>query len=223
MLIDRGHESVLEHEKITMRFIIDRGVSHELCRHRLNAISQESTRYVNYKNRGVEFIDIKPFMTEDQYPVWLKAMEDAEHRYLELISHGATPQFARSVLPNSLKTELVFTANLRQWRHVLKLRTSEAAQPQMREVMNQALSMLKAKMPVVFDDIGPETLITQEKPNESEAKETVTPEQPVLNIGAERDRKDHVKESGHKGPVATRVQPVHRRLRRRGGKQRRKD
>ena len=131
-IIKSGHESVIEHEKVTARIICDRGVTHEIVRHRIASYSQESTRYCNYGNDkfGNELTFIKPcFWNEDdpKYMTWKYAMKNAEQAYMDLIHLGATPQEARSVLPNSLKTEIVVTMNLREWRHFFKLRTSPAA------------------------------------------------------------------------------------------------
>jgi len=153
MIIEKGHDSVLEHGVVSLRFICDRGVSHEIVRHRMGSYSQESTRYVNYKN-GLEII--KPcFWNSDfcGYDFWLDAMTFSELQYKNLIKSGATPQEARSVLPNSLKTELVMTANFREWRHVLKLRLSKQAHPQIREIMYLALKILYKNSPTVFGDI----------------------------------------------------------------------
>lgn len=153
MLIERGHESVLEHESLTVRFVCDRGVSHEIVRHRLASYSQESQRYVRY-NGDIEFIN--PHMPNAKaYEAWQELCERAEETYKELLSYGVQPQQARSVLPNSVKTELVMTANLREWRHFLKLRTATAAHPQMRELTVPLLKELQARIPVVFDDIQP--------------------------------------------------------------------
>lgn len=161
-LIRSGHESVIEHEKITVRVICDRGVSHEIVRHRIASYSQESTRYCNYSKDkfGNEIAVIEPhFWKGDnksyrkKYTVWEKAMERAEKTYLELIDLGASPQEARNVLPNSLKTELVMTMNLREWRHFFRLRTAETAHPQMREITRPMLDEFKKRIPVVFDDI----------------------------------------------------------------------
>ena len=157
MLLARGHESVIEHTSMSVRFIIDRGVSHELVRHRLAAFSQESTRYCNYGKSGeVTFIAPCFGWAEGStlYRDWIFAMRQAEHIYLRMIGAGAKPEEARSVLPNSLKTEIVMTANLREWRHVFKLRTSSKAHPQMREVMVPLLAELKSLVPVLFDDIA---------------------------------------------------------------------
>lgn len=157
-LIERGHESVLEHESLTVRFVCDRGVSHEIVRHRIASFSQESTRYCNYSgNRfGNQITFIKPCFLEEGtggYKLWKQAMFVAEKEYFELLRWGCTPQEARSVLPNSTKTEIVMTANLREWRHFLKLRTAKAAHPQMRELTVPLLKELQERIPVVFDDI----------------------------------------------------------------------
>ena len=157
-LIKRGHESVLEHASITVRFICDRGVSHEIVRHRIASYSQESTRYCNYSSDKPEdgLVFIKPYFFENddfQWEAWYAAMSQAEHQYNYLIQAGATPQEARSVLPNSIKTELICTMNLREWRHFFKLRTAKAAHPCMRELVMPLLAELKEKVPVVFADI----------------------------------------------------------------------
>jgi thymidylate synthase (FAD) len=154
-IIKRGHESVLEHVSFTVRFIVDRGVSHEIVRHRIASFSQESTRYCNYGNQN-EITVIEPLFwneEDEQFDQWKRCCEVAEYNYISLLSNGATSQEARSVLPNSLKTDIIMTANLREWRHFLKLRTSNAAHPQMREVAVPLLLELQYRIPVVFDDI----------------------------------------------------------------------
>jgi thymidylate synthase (FAD) len=160
-LITMGHESVIEHFSITVRFVCDRGVSHELVRHRLASFSQESTRYCNYGKADEITVIQPPFFDfgTPAYTRWCDAMYATEHCYLSLIRIGRTPQEARSVLPNSLKTEIVVTANLREWRTILKQRTSPAAHPQMRQLMEPLLRELKERIPIVFDDIlnGKET------------------------------------------------------------------
>jgi thymidylate synthase (FAD) len=157
-IIRRGHEAVLEHFSITVRFICDRGVSHEIVRHRLASYCQESTRYCNYGNEqfNSEITVIEPLYLEqytDAYSAWQEACEIAEIAYFKLLDWGCTPQEARAVLPNSLKTEVVMTANLREWRHFFKLRCASAAHPQMREIATPLLRTLQKKLPVVFDDI----------------------------------------------------------------------
>lgn len=157
-IIRRGHESVLEHCSFTVRIICDRGVSHELVRHRLASYSQESTRYCAY-NRGKfggEIAVIQPSFWEVgsiEYELWEKGCERSEESYFALIDAGASAQQARAVLPNSLKTEITMTANLREWRHFFKLRCSKAAHPDMRIIAMQALEEAHKYIPVVFDDI----------------------------------------------------------------------
>ena len=157
-VIRSGHLSVIEHYNITFKLICDRGCSHEVVRHRISSYSQESTRYANYSKDKFDnqITVIKPFFFEndsEKLSVWIKAMDYAEQAYMKLIKLGATPEQARSVLPNSLKTELVVTMNLRELRHFLKLRTSKASHPQIREIAIPLLEKLKEKLPEVFDDI----------------------------------------------------------------------
>ena len=157
-LLARGHESVIEHEKVSVRLICDRGVTHELVRHRIASYSQESTRYCNYSKEKFqgELTFIRPFFWEsdpEKFGVWKRAMESAERAYLALMDLGATAQEARSVLPNSLKTELVVTMDLREWRHFFRLRTSAAAHPQMRELTLPLLAAFREAVPVVFDGL----------------------------------------------------------------------
>lgn len=157
-IVKSGHESVIEHEKITVRIICDRGVTHEIVRHRIASYSQESTRYCNYSadKFGNELTFIRPFYWNDDQEkmgVWMKAMARIEQVYMQLIQMGATPQEARAILPNSLKTEIVVTMNIREWRHFFKVRCSPAAHPQMREVAIPILKKFQEIIPVVFDDI----------------------------------------------------------------------
>lgn len=170
MLIKNGHEAMIEHSSLSVKFTVDRGVSHELVRHRIASFAQESTRYCNYsrdKFGGVcNFIDIEPGMKLDNkmknmpddaisavMSEWINAMEDAEYHYMKMLNLGATPQIARSVLPNSTKTEITITANYREWRNFFKLRVPNTAHPQMREITIPLLKELKALLPVIFDDI----------------------------------------------------------------------
>lgn len=160
-IIERGHESVLEHVSLSVRFIVDRGVSHELVRHRVASFSQESTRYCNYSKDGFgrEITVIEPTALNliwSAYVAWLGGCKCGENAYFIMLDSGATPQEARAVLPNSLKTDVVMTANAREWRHILRLRTDKAAHPSMREVMVPLLAELKERVPVIFDDIGGE-------------------------------------------------------------------
>lgn len=158
-IIKRGHEAVLEHFNITVKFICDRGVSHEIVRHRLASYCQESTRYCNYSKDGFggEITVIQPCYLATcgaGYQMWKEACEAAETAYFNMLNFGCSPQEARAVLPNSLKTEVVMTANLREWRHFFNLRTAPAAHPQMREVAKMLLWQMREMVPVVFDDCG---------------------------------------------------------------------
>ncbi len=168
-IMKSGHESVIEHSAMTVRIICDRGVSHEIVRHRLCAFSQESTRYVNYKG-GCTFVippwtDIEPgevhskivlgtrSHTMNSQKRWLSAMAEVEEDYILLLEDGWSPQQARSVLPNSTKTEIVITANFREWRHIFRLRCAKAAHPQMREIMIPLRDKCRDFVPVIFDDL----------------------------------------------------------------------
>ena len=173
MLIDRGHEAMIEHSSLSVRFTVDRGVSHELVRHRIASFAQESTRYVNYSldkfGNEINVINIRDGIDLDNkmknmdssiidaiLREWFSAMKDAEKHYMKMIELGATPQIARSVLPNSTKTEITITANYREWKAFFKLRVSATAHPQMREVTIPLLKELKNRLPIIFDDIKEE-------------------------------------------------------------------
>ena len=164
MLISNGHEAMIEHSSLSVKFVVDRGVSHELVRHRIASFAQESTRYCNYSKDkfGNEITVILPCFFDTGmgilsnslvYQEWKSACECAEERYFNLLKMGATPQEARTVLPNSLKTEITVTANYREWRNFFKLRTAEASHPQMREITIPLLKELKTLIPIIFDDI----------------------------------------------------------------------
>ena len=174
-LVTRGHHAMIEHAWASYRVVCDRGVTHEIVRHRLFSYGQESTRYCNYKG-GVEFI-VPCWLAHDLYPlvdkelngldlsnetfgvsleeqVWLAFMKNAEMVYVDLVTGGWTPQEARSVLPNALKTEIVITGNFREWLHFFKLRTSPAAHPQMQEIAKMLWEDMKSRVPIVFDDLS---------------------------------------------------------------------
>lgn len=170
MLIDNCHEAMIEHSSLSVKFIVDRGVSHELVRHRIASFAQESTRYCNYSKdkfgNEINVIDITDCIALDTkmrkmtvgeiseiISEWCRAIEDAEKHYMRMIELGATPQIARSVLPTSTKTEITITANYREWRNFFKLRTPQSAHPQMREIAILLLKELKTLIPVIFDDI----------------------------------------------------------------------
>ena len=164
-LLTRQHESVIEHENVTVRFVCDRGVTHEIVRHRIASYSQESTRYCNYSgdkfDNQITVIDLASGFQYDlskendkaKYEVWTKAMENAEQSYFRMLELGATPQEARSVLPNSLKTEIVVTMNLRSWRNFFRLRVDSHAHPQMREVATMLYEEFKKRLPVFVADL----------------------------------------------------------------------
>lgn len=164
-LIVRGHESVIEHQSITVIVTCDRGVTHEIVRHRIASYSQESTRYCNYADGkfGNQISVIDPcsgfewdLNTEEgmnKWKIWNKAMDAAEWSYRQMLKYGATPQEARTVLPNSLKADLVMTMDLREWRHFIRLRDSKAAHPQMREVAHMIAKEFAERYPVFFEDL----------------------------------------------------------------------
>lgn len=162
-LIDRGHEAIIEHLYVSVKFICDRGVSHEIVRHRIASFAQESTRYCNYTSDKFDnhITVIKPIFYDDtesvQYKTWVDSCMQSEQAYFKLIGSGSTPEEARCVLPNSLKTELVMTANLREWRHFFKLRAADTtgkAHPQIKQLSIPLLKELQSLLPVVFDDIS---------------------------------------------------------------------
>lgn len=150
MLIKRGHESVLEHESLTFRIVTSRGIMSELTRHRIASFSVESTRYVKYDELTV----IKPVgLTPVGEYLWKSETEFIEKSYRLLIRNGERPEVARDVLPQCTKSELYMTANLREWRHILKLRLSKAAHPAMRELAGMIYDIIKEKVPVIVEDI----------------------------------------------------------------------
>lgn len=160
-LVKSKHEAMLEHSILTVLFVVDRGVSHEIVRHRMASFAQESTRYCNYTKGkfGGELTFIKPFTIEQDSPEyidWHNAMYEAELDYNHMIACGVQPQIARSVLPNSLKTEIVMTANYREWRHFFELRalgTTGAPHPQIKQVALPLLKEVQSKIPIIFDDL----------------------------------------------------------------------
>lgn len=153
MINKRGHESVIEHAYATFKIVCDRGISHEIVRHRLASYSQESTRYCNYSKDKFknEISVIKPFdMTDEQNTCWLLSTKRAEHDYFDMLEAGASPQMARSVLPTCLKTEIVMTANFREWCHFLNLRLHKSAHPQIRYIAYRIWQSLDILCPVIF-------------------------------------------------------------------------
>lgn len=169
MLRDKGHHAMLGFGFMTVRFITNRGVTHELVRHRLCSFAQESTRYCNYGGKGMEFI--RPVWCRDPYDyfdkktvelnrmstTFLRSLQCAEEAYNQLLLQGWKPQQAREVLPNAIKTEIAVQANLREWRHIFSLRCDPAAHPQMVALMRPLLKEVKERIPVLYDDIWPES------------------------------------------------------------------
>lgn len=160
-LVSRGHEAILEHASLTVRFVVDRGVSHELVRHRLASFAQESTRYCNYANDrfGREVTVIEPCFWHEgshSYDIWKKSCEACEKAYFDLLNIGDMPQMARDVLPTSTKTEVVMTANIREWRHFFRQRAlgiTGEPNPQMREVALPLLRLMAGYLPSLFGDL----------------------------------------------------------------------
>jgi thymidylate synthase (FAD) len=164
VVLKHGDWSVVEHASITVEFLVDRGVTHELVRHRIFSITQESTRFVNYLKR-VSARFIKPSFPDDDtykedscFGIWAHAVDTCMAAYTQLIKLGCTPQIARSVLPNALSSKIVITGNLRQWRHFFIMRTTKETHPQMREVTVPLLDEIKKVIPIIFEDIEPGAL-----------------------------------------------------------------
>lgn len=173
MLIKNKHEAMIEHSSLSVKFTVDRGVTHEIVRHRIASFAQESTRYCNYSKdkfgNEINFINIEngididssmKNLSDDRIGSilyeWKNAMLDAEAHYMNMLELGASPQIARSVLPNSTKSDIIITANYREWRAFFKLRAegvTGSPHPQMREVTIPLLKELKKRIPVIFDDI----------------------------------------------------------------------
>ena len=150
-IIKRGHESVLEHVSLTFKIVCDRAIMAELTRHRLASFTVESTRYVKYDELTV----IQPPLKSDEAIIAFRcAIREHERNYQMFIANGEPPEIARSVLPQCTATTIYMTANLRELRHILKLRTNKAAHPQMRQIMNQVLAVFKEKLPVIVEDIS---------------------------------------------------------------------
>lgn len=161
-LVRSGHEAMLEHYGLTVRFVVDRGVSHEIVRHRIASYAQESTRYCSYDKAkfGQEItVVVPPNLTEEQLTTWTSACIDAESKYFKLLREGCTAEIARGVLPTSLKTEIVVTMNLREWRHFFKLRAlgvTGRPHPQIKQVAYPLMVDFAMWLPEVFGDLIPD-------------------------------------------------------------------
>ena len=168
MILKRGHESVIEHSSATIKVVCDRGISHEIVRHRIASYSQESTRYCNYGDDGITVIapdgigvkegeydddSIYNFAVDTPERIWLEAALFANTSYLEMLDAGCKPEIARSVLPTCLKTEIVITYNFRQWRHFFRQRTSNKAHPDAQKVAVACYKILKNEAPAIFGEL----------------------------------------------------------------------
>ena len=157
VVLQHGDLSVIEHEKVTVEAVVDRGITHEWVRHRIGSYTQESTRFVNYKKKGGEAKFIRPiFERVEQSDTWYGACRQAEDRYMTLLDLGVAPQIARGVLPNSLASKIIVTYNLRSWRHFFLMRCSKEAHPQMKQVTLPLLKEFQEKIPILYEDIVPE-------------------------------------------------------------------
>lgn len=159
VVIDHGDWSVAEHASVTCDFYVDRGITHEIVRHRLFSFTQESTRFVNYQKK-MEPSFIIPFDSDsqpDQVFLWKEVITKIEGVYKLLIQDGIAPQLVRSVFPNALASRIIITGNLRNWRHFFIMRTTKESHPQMREVTIPLLAEFKERIPILFDDIEPLT------------------------------------------------------------------
>ena len=155
VVLDHGDFSVIEHSFVTVDMLVDRGITHEVVRHRLFGFTQSSTRFINHvKKTPPTFISPFPKGTM-QYEMWKIAIEASESAYRDIIASGAAPQFARSVLPNSLASRIAISGNLRNWRHFLLMRTTKESHPQMREVTIPLLRQFQERIPILFEDIEP--------------------------------------------------------------------
>ena len=159
--LNRGHESVLEHEKITVRIYSDIGTYKDLTRHRFASFSVESTRYCSYNKDkyGNEIAVVNPVYMEDKevFETWKKAIEDMEKAYMKMKELGASTDMCREILPHSTAAEYTMTANIREWKHILELRTTNHVHPAIRQVLIPLLLLFKEQMPEIFGDIEYDT------------------------------------------------------------------
>ena len=158
VVLGHGDWSITEHASVTVDFLVDRGITHEIVRHRLFAFTQESTRFVNYEKKMPPGF-VRPDFGEDEWyknGAWDIAISNAEESYKTLVKSGVAPQIARSVFPNALASRLIVTGNLRNWRHFFLMRTTKEAHPQMRQVTIPLLKEFQEKIPILYEDIEPE-------------------------------------------------------------------
>ena len=165
--INRGHESVLEHEKITIKMICDIGVYKDLTRHRFGSFSIESTRYCNYSkdkfNNEINFI--KPIFADElnKFDIWKNTLQNIENAYMQMVEAGCKPDEMRMILPHSTAAEVTMTANIREWKHILNLRTKKMTHPAVQQLMIPLLLNFKKNMPEIFKDIEYNVDFPQEK------------------------------------------------------------
>lgn len=155
VVFDHGDWSIVEHATATVDMLVDRGITHEIVRHRLFSFTQESTRFVNYEKKMPPSFIMPEGLVDEQIKSWRQAIAEVEVSYTKMIMHGCAPQIARSVFPNALASRIIITGNLRNWRHFFIMRTTKEAHPQMRQVTIPLLAEFKAKIPILFDDIEP--------------------------------------------------------------------
>jgi thymidylate synthase (FAD) len=155
VVLGHGDWSIVEHVSATVDFLVDRGITHELVRHRLFSFTQESTRFVNYEKKMPPSFIEPTALGPGEFEVWAHSIEIAETAYQDLLKLGNAPQIARSVFPNALASRIIITGNLRNWRHFLLMRTTKEAHPQMREVTIPLLAEFKERIPILFEDIEP--------------------------------------------------------------------
>jgi thymidylate synthase (FAD) len=160
VVLQHGDWSIVEHASVTVDMLVDRGITHEIVRHRLFSFTQESTRFVNYNKPGHEAVFVMPDFSAVAYRAeaegnWTRGIEKVERAYQDLVSGGCAPQIARSVFPNALGSRILITGNLRNWRHFLIMRTTKEAHPQMRQVTIPLLAEFQERIPILFEDIIP--------------------------------------------------------------------
>jgi len=155
VVLGHGDWSIVEHASVTIDMLVDRGITHEWVRHRLCAFTQESTRFVNYEKKMPASFILPLELDIKQLVAWEDGVRHAEQAYRFMMDAGCAPQIARSVFPNALASRIITTTNLRNLRHVMIMRTTKEAHPQMRQVTIPLLVELKEKIPILFEDIEP--------------------------------------------------------------------
>ena len=165
--INRGHESVLEHEKITVRMTCDIGVYKDLTRHRFGSFSIESTRYCNYSkdkfDNNIKFIEPIYFDDGDKGQLWADTMMEIESQYMKMATAGCTPDEMRMILPHSTAAEVTMTANIREWRHILDLRTKKMTHPAIRQLLIPLLLKFQEDMPELVGPLEYDETFPQDK------------------------------------------------------------